>query len=225
LIDSPEPVLILLGRSLYPPPQLQGGTFIAPSDNPPPSVGEYQMRDSLTLGEATSLSLVTNVLGHYNKLYVIQRASSMDLTLLRTGPVVVIGGFNNPWTRRLTAGLRFTFEQDLATQTTWIEDRKNKGMRDWQAVDTIPYRSATDDWAIVARFRNSTTEHPVLIAAGLKIWGTRAAGEFVAKPVYIDELTKRAPGNWKSMNLEAVIMTRVINGVSGPPRLVAVEFW
>ena len=168
---------------------------------------------------------MTNVLGHYNKPYSIQRASVMDLTLLRNGPVVVIGGFNNLWTRRLTTGLRFTFEQDRATQTTWIEDRKNKGMRDWQTVDTIPYTAATDDWAIVARFQNTNTEHAVLLAAGLKIWGTRAAREFVAKRAYIEDLAKRAPANWKNMNLEAVITTRVINGVSGPPHVVAVEFW
>jgi hypothetical protein len=223
LIESREPMLILIGGALRPPSELASRG--AADLDPAATIGEYQLRDSLTLGEATALSLVTNTLGRHGKAYLVQRARSIDLSLLRAGPVVVIGGFNNPWTRRLTAGLRFTFAQDSASQTTWIEDAKNKQAREWKAVDTVPYRSATDDFAIVARLRSSATEHPVLVIAGLKVWGTLAAGEFVSNPAYLAALAKRAPAGWKGLNLEAVIRTRVINGVSGPPQLMAVEFW
>jgi hypothetical protein len=225
LIDQERPVLILLGGALRQFPDATAGGGATPVETGPLTIGEYQIHDSLTLGEATALSRVSTALGRYDKSYSIQRARSIDLTLLRNGPVIVIGGFNNSWTRRLTAGLRYTLARDRASQETWIEDAKNKGMHEWRAVDSIPFQSATDDFAIVARLRNSTTEHPVLIAAGLKVWGTLAAGEFVANPAYLEALEKKAPRGWGKLNLEVVIRTRVINGVSGPPQLLAVEFW
>jgi len=70
-----------------------------------------------------------------------------------------------------------------------------------------------------------TTERMVVVAAGIVQYGTIAAGEFLTNPVYLDELAKRAPRGWKKKNLQAVIGTNVINGNSGPPRILATYFW
>jgi len=65
----------------------------------------------------------------------------------------------------------------------------------------------------------------VVIAAGIGIYGTMAAGEFLTGPVYLSALASQAPGNWDRKNIQVVIATKVINGVSGPPRILATHFW
>jgi hypothetical protein len=82
-----------------------------------------------------------------------------------------------------------------------------------------------EDWAIVGRFKDPTTENFVVVAAGVSVWGGVAAGEFITTPAYLEELARQAPRGWENKNVEAVIGTRVINGQSGPPRILATEFW
>jgi len=61
----------------------------------------------------------------------------------------------------------------------------------------------------------------VVIVGGLGAEGTEAASEVVSNPVYISLLLSAAPKNWQSMNLKAVISTKVIHGEPGPPNVVA----
>ena len=65
----------------------------------------------------------------------------------------------------------------------------------------------------------------VVVAAGLVQYGTLAAGEFLTNPTYAEALSKAAPYNWQHQNMQLVIATNVINGNSGPPRVVATYFW
>jgi hypothetical protein len=62
-----------------------------------------------------------------------------------------------------------------------------------------------------------------VLIAGISAEGTLAAGEAVTTPKYLDMLLKAAghPPN----GFEAVIETRVIDGQSGPPRIVAMRTW
>ena len=39
------------------------------------------------------------------------------------------------------------------------------------------------------------------------------------------KLAALAPKGWEHMNLQVVIATEVINGVSGPPSILRVHFW
>jgi hypothetical protein len=55
--------------------------------------------------------------------YRIRRPAATELQDLRDGPVVLIGGFNNPWTLRLGAGLRFTLASDQLRTGDW--DHRN----------------------------------------------------------------------------------------------------
>jgi hypothetical protein len=65
----------------------------------------------------------------------------------------------------------------------------------------------------------------VIIAAGIGPNGTLAAGEFVTREDYLRKLIALAPKGWNGDGLEAVITTEVINGNSGPPRILASCFW
>jgi hypothetical protein len=60
---------------------------------------------------------------------------------------------------------------------------------------------------------------------GLLKWGTVAAGEFLSEPQYIEDASRLWPGDWDQKNIEIVIGTKVFQGNSAPPRVLAAHFW
>ena len=89
----------------------------------------------------------------------------------------------------------------------------------------LPYSSLTADYAIVARFYDSNTQKPTLVVAGLAEDGTKAASEFITDDKELDEAVGESLRVSKGKNFEVVLGTQVINGVSGPPRVLAKEIW
>ena len=81
------------------------------------------------------------------------------------------------------------------------------------------------DYAIVTRLRDPKTEQIALIVAGLGSWGTQAAGEFVTNPNNLKKIEPFAPRNWQQKNLQVVLATDIIRGSSGPPTVLAADFW
>lgn len=225
VMDAPGSVLLVVGGGASWLPSSSGTPPVSETSPPPLSIDVQESRDVLAVSDVSALAAVSGILRSSHRSYLIRPSTVVDLAQLRTQSAVLIGAFNNSWTLRLTAPLRFDFVQDLATKTKWIQDRKNPGMRGWSIVTTTPYRLVTDDWAVISRFRDPETEHWIVTVAGVSRWGTIAAGEFLTNPVYLKELARLAPASWARNNLQAVIATKVIDGQPGPPRILATEFW
>lgn len=168
---------------------------------------------------------VASFLGKRGKAYRVQGSSVTSLTDLRQGASILIAGFDNPWTVRALDGLRFHFVKVSSTPSVFaIEDRKNPA-RKWSVNYDLPYTRVTEDFAIIARFVDSASDQIEVIAAGIGENGTVSAGEFLTNGRFLDQISTRAPRDWAHKNVEAVISTQVIDEKSGPPRLLAVEFW
>ena len=219
--DSPGSVLLCIG-----------GTGIAQevAATPPPNsqtitVTEQIKREYVAFSDATTLSRLAGLFQARGKQYSMRIGSSTTFADLRNGPVVLVGGFNNGWTMRLLGQLRYSLVRDPATKVEWIEDRDNPSKRDWMIDSTTPNLKLTEDYAIISRVLDPATERMVVVAAGIMQYGTIAAGEFLTNPKYLEDLAKKAPPNWQHKNLQAVIATKVINGNSGPPRIVATHYW
>ena len=118
---------------------------------------------------------------------------------------------------------RFSFERD--GDTFWIKDVQNPSDKSHAVNYAIPYLKLTEDFALVSRALDPVTERMVVLAGGLTGYGTVAAGEFLSNPAYLDTITASAPGNWAHKNVEVLISTKVINGNSGPPKVVMAHFW
>uniref|UniRef100_E6PYV7 Adenylate cyclase n=1 Tax=mine drainage metagenome TaxID=410659 RepID=E6PYV7_9ZZZZ len=175
------------------------------------------------LADVITLTRIEPVLLMQNKPFRVSAASEASFGELREGPVVLVGAFDNLWTMRLTQNLRFGFESVNGTAS--IVDRRSKTKTTWATAWDLPYERLARDYAIVARFRDPLTGQPVMIASGISEEGTEAAGELISNASDLEQLLKNAPANWRTMNMEAVIETRVIDGHSGPPKVSAVEFW
>jgi hypothetical protein len=231
ILDSPNPVLLCVGQ----PRLLSRTSGVQPSTPEAQAESEIPVtvqdlhslgNQHVALSDATTLSRVAGLLQSRGKAYHIRGRATTTFTDLRDGPVVLIGAFNNEWTLRLTDQQRFSFERDpKAPEISRIRDRLNPSNLDWQVDYSMPYTKLTSDYAIVARVLDPTLERMVVVAAGIAKFGTVAAGEFLTDPERLQTLLKQAPSNWERKNFEAVIETKVINGNSGPPRIVATHFW
>jgi hypothetical protein len=155
-------------------------------------------------------------------------AAFTPLTELREHSVALIGGYNNPWSLRLTEPLRFHFSPNtpdylIPIQNPAIVDR-TQAETHWQRDVALPYSSA-DDYALVARFRNPSTDGWVVVVAGLGRNGTEAAALFATSPRYLEQLRERIGKNFASQNVEAVLKVNVIDGKTGAPSIMAVHVW
>ena len=217
LFKSPRDVLIVLGAT-HPgdtQPPSQTTTFAEHLNNPYHHVSVWV---------ALALTHVTTVLEQQRKAYDVKESQETSLEDIRSRPIVLVGALNNNWTLRLTAPLRFHFSV-TANGMQNIDDAANPGPTGWTVPSYQPYPSVTTDYALVARFRDPTTECPVLVIAGIGPYGTEAAGEFVQSPQHLAELAAKLPRGWENKNLEVVIKTNVIGAKAGPPVLVTTYTW
>ena len=194
-----------------------------PQAKPEPLYFRLHLSGHLALADVITLTRTAAALETQHKSFRVVPASEASFAQLREGPIVLIGGFDNIWTLRVTQKLRFGF--DSKDGVALIVDRKSPKPTSWATAWDLPYEKLSRDYAIVARIHDNTTGQPVVIAAGISEEGTEAAGEILYNPEYLNLLLKNAPPNWEQMNMEAVIETQVIEGHPGPPHVEAVEFW
>ena len=106
-----------------------------------------------------------------------------------------------------------------------LPDSSNPNGPTWKMDFGQTSEHVVEDYAIVSRFNDPTTENTVVIAAGLGENGTAAAADFLLHSQYLKEIGQQSPAPWKNKNMELVIKTQIIDGIAGPPVIVARYFW
>jgi|SRR6185312_5307549 len=215
LFQSPGPVLVVMGS---------GHPELATPEPAQTSLMEHMVGPyhHVSLSSALALSRLTGLLQGHGRNYEIKEGSATSLADMRSRSVVLVGALNNLWTLRLLDSLPFRF----ATQPlAHIEDNKNGKHPDWSVDFSKPYSTVSTDYAIVARYHDTTTNGTVMVVAGIGPYGTEAASEFVTSPRSLEQLLRKAPADWQSKNLEMVLKTEVIAGEAGPPSVVAATTW
>jgi hypothetical protein len=219
-VDSPDPTLFCLADQ----PQYAS---IRLRDAADPQ-HETTLPDSMVtviIDDVDPLVNIAGMLRSYGKDYRVLGESTTNLTDLRRGPSVFIGAFDNGWTLRLTAPLRFHFGNDASMTKFWIEDRDHPEQRQW-LLDRLQQKTEDyKDFAIVARFIPPDTDQASVVAAGIGRGGTVAAGEFLVNETRMAEILQQLPVGWQKKNIEVVLETQVIQGRSGPPHVKAVHVW
>ncbi len=221
LLNSGRPVLIVLGTT-------------HPSNMQPPSAdttfGEHNTNPyhHVSVSTAMALAHLVGALEKHKKSYEVKEAPETSLTDIRSRPIILVGAINNQWTMRLTGSLRYHFTftaNEEGAGVDSIDDAASLRPTGWTLDSSQPYLSVSTDYAIVARFRDPTTEGPVMVIAGVGPYGTEAASEFVGSPEHLAELAAKLPRDWQNRNLEVVIKTKVIGANAGPPVLVSAFTW
>jgi hypothetical protein len=181
--------------------------------------------EDVAISDLITVSKITGYLTLHGKPYDIRNYRSANLADLRERPSVIVGGFNNEWAIRLLGELRFSYQQDENRGLLWIQDKQDTAQRNWCIDLNLPYKELKEDYAIISRVLHPTTEQMFVSVSGITKIGTIAAGEFLISESNMQLLFQEDPQAWKSRNLQVVLATKVIQGNSGPSRIVASAFW
>jgi hypothetical protein len=85
--------------------------------------------------------------------------------------------------------------------------------------------STVEDYSLIARIRKSPTGGLLIISAGIKQFGTEAAGRLLADPAELGAILNRLSAGWEEKNLELIFHNRVIGNTPTQPELVAWYVW
>lgn len=236
VLKTPGTVLVCMGlqaaynlRSAQLQDEIQG--VIQP---PPASAARQPIREEdlvllsdryVALDDALCMVRLTSLLERYRKPYRIRAERSTSFADLRDTPAVLIGAFDNPWTLRTAGQLRFTFRKDSEQDTGMVHDSQHPENSEWKLSKYWPNWDIPVDYAIVTRMVDTTTDRPVIIAAGLTQYGTIGAGEFLSNQSYFSEAARALPKDWPKKNLQFVLRVPVVNRISGRPRVLATYVW
>lgn len=215
LVNSTRPILIVVGTShpIKLGPEPDNTSFI---DH---MTGPYH---HVSIATAVALANLAGVLRQRGAAYEIKEDVETSLTDLRSRPVILVGATNNSWTMRLLTPLRFHFVRGPRAK---VLDSKDPANPQWLIDFTKPYWTIGTDYAVMARYYDTTTEGPVMVIAGLGPYGTEAASSFAGSAEYLQQIPRHVAPGWENKNLEVVLKTEVLDGKPGPPVLISSQTW
>ena len=221
MVNTNEPVLFCV-------PDQSHYSTITQRDAADPS-HQTVLQDNLTaivIDDLNPIVRVAGLLQSNGKKYSLKGEGATDLTDLRNEPTVFIGAFDNAWTLRVTAPLRYHFANNPEMTEFRIVDSTQPSQPGWvinrlQQMTTNNYR----DFAIVARFTDSTTGKLAVVAAGVARGGTRVAAEYLTDSADLAQLERAATRAGNKKNMEVVLSTQIIDGEPGTPKVEASYFW
>ena len=192
-----------------PPEKLNGSDFV-------PVFNQY-----VGFGDMVVATEITSMLAGRSKGVRLRMANAVEFADLRKQPALLIGAVTNRWTMEMQQAWRFRFLYSPGTKTV-IADTVEE--RQW----TIPSKddgSTIDDYLIVSRVHSAQTGGLILVAAGLKQFGTEAAGRVLADPDQLGPILRQLPTGWESRNVQLVLHARVIGNTPAQPEIVATHVW
>jgi hypothetical protein len=166
------------------------------------------MPNLIAAGDTSTIAQVAGFLTSKGRKFRVRTQAVGGPLDLREGPAVLIGAFDNDQ-------LRYSLVWDTGRGVSRIKDRRNPSQETWET-------SAHEDYALITRMWDKSTGRAMLVAGGLTMAGTVAAGEFLTDPKSMEDLAAAAPKGWASKNLQVIIATRI---PGGPSRLQAIQTW
>ena len=194
-----------------PPDKLDGSDML-------PVLNQY-----VGFGDLVAVNEVTGMLAQRSKKVRIRMANEVEFPDLRKTDTLLVGAISNRWTMQLQQNWRFQFRWTPAVRTVII-DTKSQEHRQW-FVDSKADESYQEDYVVVARMRNSLTGGLLVLGAGLKGFGTEAAGRLLADTEQLGSLLRKLPSGWDAKNVQIVLHVKVIGNAPGQPELVAWHVW
>ena len=211
ILEQKVPAVISLGGVVF-SPRSDIGTEVASDSS---SVNPY-----LSFENGLAMGRIAALLNARGGNYRVQPAANTTLAEIRENPTVLVGAYNNDWTYRVVEPLRFHFTPHPDEKIVDSKDPTHFWMRD----RSEPFNNG-EDYALVVRFRNPSTDSIVVVIAGLQRFGTDAASQFATSPDSLKELDRWLGPAWPDKNIEVVLRVHVVNGRAGAPIIQAAEAW
>jgi hypothetical protein len=191
------------------PERLNGNDFV-------PVFNQY-----VGFGDMVVATEISSMLAGRSKGVRLRLANIVEFADLRKQPALLIGAVTNRWTMEMQQAWRFRFQYTPGTRTVIVDTVEP---RQW----SIPSKddgSTIDDYLLVSRIRSSQTGGLILVAAGLKQFGTEAAGRLLADADQLGPILRQLPKGWEGRNVQLVLHARVIGNTPAQPEIVATHVW
>jgi hypothetical protein len=198
-------------RALQLPPKALDGSDMVPVLN------QY-----VGFGDMLVATEVTSMMARNQHASRVRFASAVEFADMRTSPTLLIGAVTNRWTVEFQSNWRFRFVRRDDMRVV-IEDTAKPGS-EW-AIDSKDDGSSPEDYILIARIRNSVTGGVILVGAGLKQFGTEAAGHLLADSDHLGAILRKLPTGWENKNLQIVLHAQVIGNTPAQPGVVASHVW
>jgi hypothetical protein len=216
-VENQPPPAIPIQRPIQVPPDELDGSDLIPVPN------QY-----VGYGDMVVATEVAAMLGRKGKPVRVRLASSVQFADFRQGQTLLIGAITNRWTLELSQSWRFQFAQNPGLETVIVDTMDTRvppeTRRRWR-VPSHQDGSAPEDYMLICRIRNSTTGGFLIVVAGVKQFGTEAAGRLLTDPMQLSAVLGKLPGGWEDKNLQIVLHARVIGNTPGQPEVVAAHVW
>ena len=225
ILATDGPALIVIGvHSLDDTGKdLSPGTRVASATKDEENMLSSMIRSEMVpVSDIVSYSQLTDLLTERHHRYQTQGSAETSFGQLQRGPVILIGGFDNFWTLKLTSTLRYRFETPGGL-VGMIVDTKLPASN-WRFDNGQRASINSRDYAIVASFFDPRIEQRVLIAAGIGKSGTAVATEFLSTNKYLEAWLSNT-NVAKNKNVEIVLSTEIVEGQPGPPKVLASYSW
>jgi len=198
-------------RALQLPPKMLDGSDMVPVLN------QY-----VGFGDMVVTTEVVSMLARNNHNARVRFASAVEFADMRTSPTLLVGAVTNRWTVEFQANWRFRFIRNADARVV-IVDSASPG-KEWTILAKDD-GSSPDDYIMICRIRNSVTGGIVLVGAGLKQFGTEAAGHLLTDPEHLGAMLRKLPEGWESKNVQIVLHAQVIGNTPAQPEVVAAYAW
>ena len=172
-------------------------------------------------GDMVAATEVSAMLARHSQNARVRLASAIEFADLRRTQTLLIGAVTNRWTMQLQQSWRFRFSWTPGSVVVIADTQK---ARQW-SIPSTDDGSAPEDYILICRIRNSLTGGLTIVAAGLKQFGTEAAGRLLADPEQLGVILRKLPAGWESRNLQVVLHARVIGNTPAQPEVEDWHVW
>lgn len=239
VVNSPGPALICLGHPVVYMLSARVHQRYRARSGTKPDQGPYELKfepnevlgediipvpdQYVGVGDAQAGFRIGANLELLGKRAQFRTGSDVSFADLKSSPIVLIGAYSNRWTMQMTRGLRYSFVM-LANDRKVVSDHMSPG-KSWSPPSMTPDGRVPEDYALVSRIFHSESGEVLVLAAGITQYGSQAAGEFLTDPQLLGLALRNAPANWRRMNMQAVLKTKIVGSAPEPAEVVATYFW
>jgi hypothetical protein len=211
------PAEIPMQRPLQvPPKQLDGSDLVPMPDH------------YVAFGDMVAANQITAMLGRHSKSARVRFANNISFADMRQTPVLLIGAITNHWTMELQPAWRFQFRFQEGYSAVLVDtagqSAHGAAQRQW-SVPATNDDTTNDDYVLICRLKNGSTGGFVVVVAGVKQFGTEAAGRVVTDPSQLALVVRDLPAGWENKNLQVVLHVRVIGDTPAQPEVAARYLW
>ena len=176
-------------------------------------------------GDMVAATEVTSMLARKSHAVRVRMASSIEFADLRDVQTLLIGAVTNRWTMEMQQAWRFRFTWTPGTRNVIVDTQAAADAgRQWSVVAQDD-GSAPEDYILVCRIHSPSTGGWLMVGAGLKQFGTEAAGHLLADPEQLGAILRKLPAGWEAKNLQLVLHVKVIRNTPALPDVVASYVW